>query len=172
MSKEEEEVLSPQQPKITEHLGLSATLFKEQDKRGTIILEFFSDYTIEGDWLGSYYSDPNKTKELDLKGEFKGYIIPDATRAGLDISNDPNKIYFLSYGTFVGVEYDNKGDRPRKVMGIIYVSGWLGPDYTIHQGQVVTTYNEKRFKLFTFSGKAEKLKSGTLRSLMKALQKK
>jgi hypothetical protein len=158
-----------QQPHISEGIGLTAPLFEDKNERGTITLIFRPDCTIKGSWQGRFFVDPNRNREFELAAcEIKGYLIPDETYVGVEKRNEPEKIYFLSKGFFVLVDYNGATNRTNKLSGFIFVSGWLLPDYTIQQGQVVMTSDEEHCKLFTFSGKAEK----TAEWLLKALQQK
>ena len=157
-----------EQPRITGSMVLSAQLLENQNERGTITLMFHPDCTIEGNWRGSYSIGPNKAREYELTVcKFEGYLVPDETRLDIEKRDDPAKIYFLSKGFFMLVEYDNKNHKVDKISGNIYVSGWLVPDYTIQQGRVIITSDKKHFKSFSFSGKAEKIDTKNLESLFK-----
>jgi hypothetical protein len=158
-----------EQPKITEPMVLSAQLLENQGERGTITLMFRPDYTIKGTWQGSYSVGPNKAREYELTiCKFEGYLVPDETHADLEKRDNPAKIYFLSKGFFMLVEYNNENRKVDKISGDIYVSGWLIPDYTIQQGRVIITSDKKHFKSFDFSGKAGKMGMKSLESLFKS----
>lgn len=158
-----------QQPQISEGIGLTAPLFEDENGRGTIALAFRPDCTIKGSWQGRFFVDPNRSREFELAAcKINGYLIPDETYVGVRNRSEPEKIYFLSKGNFILVDYNGALHRTTKLSGSIFVSGWLLPDYTIQQGQVIMTSDEKHCKLFTFSGKAEKVAAG----LLEALQQK
>lgn len=146
-----------QQPQITENMEISAQILEKQGDRGTIMLRFNPDYTIGGSWWGTFFADPNKSREFQLaECVIKGYFIPDETYAGVEKRTEPAKIYFLAKGFFMLVDYEKDG-RTIKLTGDIYLSGWLLPDYTIQQGQAIMTSDKKHFRSFDFTGKAEKM---------------
>jgi hypothetical protein len=161
-----------QQPKISEAIELTAPLFEDKNERGTITLMFRPDCTIKGGWQGKFFVDPNRSREFELAiCEIKGYLVPDETYAGVEKRSEPEKIYFLSRGSFILVDYNGATGLTNKLTGYIFVSGWILPDYTIQQGQAFMTSDEEHCKLFTFSGKAEKA-SRDMEQLLKALQNK
>ncbi len=161
-----------QQPQIAEIIGLRENLFEGQDERGTIVLMFYPDYTIKGTWQGTFFIDPNRSREFQLADcEIKGYLIPDETDVGVAKKTEPGKIYFLSKGFFMLVDYNSQTRKTNKLTGDLYVSGWLLPDLSIQQGQAVMTSDKEHFKLFDFSGKAEKMDIN-LELLFKGLQQK
>jgi hypothetical protein len=158
-----------QQPQISEDIGLTAPLFEDEKGRGTLTLVFRPDYTVKGSWQGKFFVDPNRSREFELAVcKIDGYLIPDETYVGVGKRSEPEKIYFLSKGNFILVDYNEELHRTTKLSGSIFVSGWLLPDYTIQQGQAIMTSDEEHFKLFTFSGKAE----NTMNRLLEALQRK
>ena len=96
-----------QQPQITETMEMSAQLLEKQNDRGEIILRFKPDYTVEGSWDGTFFIDPNKSREFQLADcVIKGYFIPDETYVGVEKKTEPDRIYFISKGFFILVDYD------------------------------------------------------------------
>ena len=155
-----------QQPQISEAIELTAPLFEDKNERGTITLMFYPDCTIKGSWGGKFFVDPNRTREFDLVScRIEGYLLPDETYVGVEKRDEPEKIYFLSRGLFMLVDYNGATYRTNKLSGLVFVSGWLLPDYTIQQGQVIMTSDKEHCKLFTFSGKAEKAAGWLLKTL-------
>ena len=162
-----------QQPKITEIMSIEAPLLEKQDERGMIILRFDPDYTIEGAWDGTFFADPNRSREFQLvECKIKGYLVPDETCLDVEKRNDPAKIYFLSKGFFILIDYDRQNRKTLKLTGDIYVSGWLLPDLSIQQGQAVMTSDKEHFRSFDFSGRAKKGGMESMESFLKALQQK
>lgn len=146
-----------EQPKITETMGLDTQLFENKNEKGTMTLVFYPNYTIKGGWEGSFFADPNRSREYQLiECKIKGYLVPDETYVNVEKKDEPGKIYFLSKGIFMMIEYNNESRKVDKISGDIYISGWLLSDYTIQQGQATITSDKEHFKSFGFSGKIEK----------------
>jgi hypothetical protein len=149
----------PIHPKITEKIGLKANLHKGNDERGFIGLVFDTNYTVEGNWAGEYSVGPNKAKEYQISlGKIRGSFVPYPDRINVKSPHKTDEIYFLAYGLYMLVEYNNaEGGKVRKVNGDIYITGWLAPDFTIQRGQAVITSDNKHYEAFDFEGKAEKI---------------
>ncbi|MGA2914455.1 MAG: hypothetical protein ABSE89_00300 [Sedimentisphaerales bacterium] len=156
----------PQQPQITEVMMLKTELFENKRGRGTIVLRFNPDLSIEGTWLDKFYIDPNKSREFELSDcSIKGFLIPDETYADIEKTNEPNNVYFLAKGRFLLVDYNYETNKTDKIEGYIYISGWLLPDWTIRDGQAIMTSDTERLRMFYFKAKAGKMSLNRLLGL-------
>ncbi len=162
----------PIHPKITEKIGLKANLHKGNDERGFISLVFDPNYAVQGNWAGEYSVGPNKAKEYQIAlGKIKGNFVPYPDRIKVKSPHKTDEIYFLAYGLYMLVEYNNaEGGKVRKVNGDIYITGWLAPDFTIQRGRVVITSDNKHYEAFDFEGKAEKFID--FKALIESMQQK
>ncbi len=161
--------LTSQQLEITESMGLGAEIYDGKDGKGVISLVFKTDYTVKCSWAGTFFVDADKEIEHQIAGsKIEGYLVPDETL--LDIENEYGHeyTYFLAEGSFMAIEYNKS--NVRRVSGFIYVSGWLAPDLTVEQGEVTITSDNKRFKQFTFSGKAGKIDMPNIEGLKEIWQ--
>jgi len=160
----------PIHPKITEKIGLKANLHRGNDERGFLTLVFDPNYTVQGNWAGEYSVGPNKAKEYQIAlGKIRGNFVPYPDRINVKSPHKTDEIYFLAYGLYMLVEYNNAdGGKVRKVNGDLYITGLLAPDFTIRRGQAVITSDNKHYEAFDFEGKAEK--SMDLEMLIKTLQ--
>lgn len=143
---EEERILSakklitmprPPKPQLDEAFKLTAAVTRQGDERGQIIIEFTDDCRVKTYWSCEY-------------AQAERYYAYTAESAGnIDVSKeymeneiaDASKLYFITKG-----EYEKtiqKLQTPPLPMdseeGTIYVTGWLGPDYSGHGKIIITT---------------------------------
>lgn len=146
--------LDSKQLQFKEPLMLTADLFEGQNNRGTIAMLIDPNGIVKGQWSGTFR--PSSTLEHEvIVCRFKGYLDPKEIPADSQQA-EPAKIYFLTKGTFLIVEYNYDNNRVRNVVGRIYVSGWLGSDHNV-KGKATITSDDKHFKSFEFSSQARLL---------------
>jgi hypothetical protein len=148
----------PIHPKIMEAMKVGTTLYEGDKERGQLALIIDPNYFINGTWGGEYSIGQNKAKEYQLVNcKMTGYFVPYPDKIKVKAQHKMDEIYFLAHGIYGMMEYDNAGGgKVKKLNGDIYISGWLAPDFTVSQGQVFLTSDDKHFKSLSYTGKAEK----------------
>ncbi|MEN6386332.1 MAG: hypothetical protein ABFD79_14195 [Phycisphaerales bacterium] len=162
----------PIHPQITETMKISSVLFEGESERGQLELIIDPNYDIMGNWNASYSIGQNKAKEYQVVNcKMTGHFVPYPDKIKVKAPHKNEEIYFLTCGMYTIVEYDNAGGgKVKKINGYIYVTGWLAPDFSVQRGQVFLTSDDKYFKNYIYTGKAEKYEP--LDGLFKALQSK
>ncbi len=143
---EEERILSaeklitlpkPPKPQLDESVKLTAAVTREGDERGQIIIEFAGAGSVTTYWSCEY---AQANRHYAYTAESAGNI--DVSKEYMDNEIlDASKLYFITKG-----EYEKtiqKLETPAGAMdsekGTIYVTGWLGVDYSGHGKITITT---------------------------------
>lgn len=136
-----------EQAEIKESLYFDLNAREGDQSRGEIRITIYQDGRVAGNWLGSYYE---KKINFDiLNGDFKGNI--DSSNIFVDENGVkfPSRLYFIAKGSFLIEENDLKNKLAHRG-GTIYVTGWLGSDYSIF-GKITITSDKKYYEVFDFS---------------------
>jgi hypothetical protein len=86
-------------------------------------------------------SEPNNVHCLIMAASFYGNVDPSKPFGSRDRSN----LYFITRGAFTMLETQQSTGRSRSIFGLIYVRGWLDPNYTA-VGEIIVTENKKSFE--------------------------
>jgi hypothetical protein len=144
--------------------------------RGTINFLIYPDGNVRGVWNGEYdrpadspdisesssrphpepnagskpeshsEGEPNDVHCLIMAASFNGNVDPSKPFVE-NGSRDRSNLYFITRGTFTMLETQQSTGRSRSIFGLIYVRGWLYPDYTA-VGEIIITENKKTFEAF------------------------
>ena len=125
----------PPKPSLNEPVSLTATVTRNGKYRGDITIEFNTIGEVTGTWLSSYEHIGDKyTFEADFAGNIdisKTYVV--------DGKTDKSKLYFITKGKYIQTVFNKKTENLSATEGIIYVAGWLRPDYSAAGRIVITT---------------------------------
>jgi len=125
----------PPKPELNEPFTLTAPVFIDDSKRGTVAL----DFTIAGEVSGSWhceYSHDNRDYAFDAA--FTGNI--DITKIySKGETTDESKLYFITKGNYTQTVYNVEAGSETSEQGLVYVTGWLGPDYSAEGLITITT---------------------------------
>jgi hypothetical protein len=135
------------QPKITETLRYKTTLYFDGSPRGELNFVIYPQGVVKGIWNGEY----------DRSGELHCIVLASSFSGNTDPSkpcieenrHNASKLYFLTSGTFTLLETGLSG-RNHGINGLVYVCGWLDPNYTA-TGEIYVTENKKSFDVFSWS---------------------
>jgi hypothetical protein len=125
----------PPKPELNKPLTVAARVRLDKSERGTVIL----DFTVAGEVTGAWhceYSHDNRNYTFDAA--FAGNI--DVTKTySKGKTADKSKLYFITKGAYSHVGYDVVAGTETFEQGLVYVTGWLGPDYSAEGLITITT---------------------------------
>jgi hypothetical protein len=139
---------SVDQPKMTETLRFKIPVFEDDLGRGQINFVLYPDGTIKGVWSGEYERGEDVYCTI-LAASFIGNIDP-AKPCIQNGRHDSSKLYFITSGSYSMLEKISSAGRERGINGLVYVRGWLDPNYTA-TGELFVTENRKAYDVFSFS---------------------
>jgi len=119
---------SAKQPNIRGTFRLEAEVRQEGKGRGTIQMLIKPDGTVEGTWLADYRTRAPKIDYTVINAKFKGNTDPSKIYKN-EYGEDPTKLYIITKGNFLILETNFETGKVRNLVGYIYVTGWIGPDY-------------------------------------------
>lgn len=90
--------------------------------------------------------EPDDIHCVIMAASFNGNVDPSKSFAK-NGSRERSNLYFIARGTFTMLETRQSNNRSQAVLGLIYVRGWLYPDYTA-VGEIIITENKRAFKTF------------------------
>ena len=139
---------SADQPKMTDTLRFKIPVYQDDFGRGQINFVLYSDGTIKGVWNGEYDRDEDAYCTI-LAASYSGNIDP--TKPCIQNGrHDSSKLYFITSGSYTMLEKISSVGRERGINGLIYVRGWLDPNYTA-TGELFVTENRRTYDVFSFS---------------------
>jgi hypothetical protein len=147
--KEAQERPSAKQPNIREAILLEAEVKEKGKNRGTIQMIIRPDGTIEGTWLADYRTRVPKIDYTVINAKFKGNTDPSKIYKN-ENGEDPTKLYIITKGNFLILETNFETGKARNLVGYIYVTGWIGPDYSAF-GQLHITSDKINQTIFQWS---------------------
>lgn len=108
------------------------------------------DGTVEGMWSADYgIRSPRKDCTV-MKANFTGNTDPSKIYTD-ENGEDPSKLFITTKGNFLILETDFETGKARKLVGYIYVTGWLAPDYTTF-GRLHLTTDKRTQTIFRWAG--------------------
>ena len=127
----------PPKPQLEEAVKLTAAVTRDGDERGRIIIEFADDGRVKTYWSCEY---AQAQRHYAYTAESAGNIDVSKEYMENEIA-DASKLYFITKGQYE--KTIQKLQTPPLPMdseaGTIYVTGWLGPDYSGHGKITITT---------------------------------
>jgi len=125
----------PPKPELNEPFTLTAPVFIDDSKRGTVAL----DFTVAGEVSGSWH--------CEYSHDNRDYAFDAAFTGNIDITNtyskgettDESKLYFITKGNYTQTVYNVEAGSETSEQGLVYVTGWLGPDYSAEGLITITT---------------------------------
>ncbi|MFH1371437.1 MAG: hypothetical protein ABII09_09165 [Planctomycetota bacterium] len=157
---EESRILSPdktphfsttdQQVQLTSVLRYRTQPEQDGWPRGIINLLVYPNGAIKGVWTGEY-DKSDEVHCLVMASSFSGNIDPSKPFIEDGVRN-PSKLYFITTGSFTMLETQLSSGKSRSIYGLVYVCGWLDPDYTA-LAELTITENKKTFETFPWAAR-------------------
>ena len=145
-----EQPTSEDQPKIREILEYSVNVQEQRNDRGLVNLTILPDGRVEGGWVAEYDTLSPRMNYTVVKAGFKGNTDPSKIYSDAD-GEDKSKLFFITKGNFLILETNFDNGIVRNVIGNIYVTGWINPDYSI-TGKITITSDKKSLQAFHWQG--------------------
>jgi hypothetical protein len=139
---------SADQPKIDDVLHFRATPYLDDFLRGKLMFLISPDGYVKGIWNGEY-DQAGDVHCIILAASFSGNIDPSKPCIEGN-THDASKLYFIAKGTFTLLENGPLQIGRPGVNGLIYVCGWLDPNYTA-TGELYLTEDKKSYEAFSWS---------------------
>ena len=152
----EERELSDEQPNITETIQFKAKLKQQSDERGQIYFLINPDGTVKGSWSADYDTISPRMHCIVMKGDFKGNTDPSKVYTDED-GEDPSKLYIITKGKFLMLETNFETSRVRKIIGNIYLVGWLSSDLSAF-GRLHISPDKKTQEIYEWEAMAERIR--------------
>ena len=140
---------SAKQPNIRGTFRLGAEVRQEGKDRGTIQMLINPDGTVEGTWRADYSTRAPRIDYTVMNAKFKGNTDPSKIYSD-ENGEDLSKLYIITKGNFLILETDFETGKVRNLVGYIYVTGWIGPDYKAF-GQLHITSDKINQTIFQWS---------------------
>jgi hypothetical protein len=139
---------SADQPKITEVLRYKAPAWEDDEARGVVNFIIYPEGAVKGVWSGEF-ENSGDAQCVVLASSYSGNIDP-AKPCIEEHRHDADKLYFITSGTFTMLETGNATGYNRGINGLVYVRGWLDPNY-LATGELFITRNKKSYEVFAWS---------------------
>lgn len=146
-----EQAPSEEQLDITEVIRLRAEVKQRAEPRGQLYLAIRPDGTVEGSW-GADYETISPRMNYVIRANFRGNTDPSKIYREEE-GEDLSKLFFITMGGFSQLETNFETNKVGHVKGNIYVTGWVGSDYTT-SGRVHLTTDKKTQRIYEWSAKA------------------
>jgi hypothetical protein len=125
----------PPKPELNKPLAVTARVRLDESERGTVIL----DFTVAGEVTGTWYCEySHDNRNYTFDAAFAGNIDVTKTYSKGKIT-DESKLYFITKGTYRQTGYDVVSGIETFEQGLVYVTGWLSPDYSAEGLITITT---------------------------------
>ena len=130
------------QPEIVGGLRYEAKLHRGEEEYGEIELRVRGDGTVEGKWNGEFrrgelekrYTTMGDKQRRHAANSFRGNIVK--TKIYRDEEGeDRSKLYFIASGGLLLEEFDYQMRDSHRIRGTVYVTGWMGSDYSVEGKQ-------------------------------------
>jgi hypothetical protein len=148
---------SAEQPDITGGVQIAAEVMEGRYRRGDIHLMIGADGFITGGWKADYGTVSPRIDYTVMMGDFEGNTDPSKIYSDEE-GEDPSLLFVICKGKFLILESNMETGKVRKVMGYIYVVGWIDPDLSAF-GRIHLTSDKKTQQIFDWEGKAGTLGS-------------
>lgn len=129
-------------PLLDNPVSLTAAVTRNDNLRGNINVEFNTIGEVAGKWNASYERDG---KEYTFDAKFTGNIDVSKTYSE-GKKTDKSRLYFITKGNYTQRVFNKKNKDLSTTQGIIYVAGWLRPDYSA-DGKLVITAQDKTWSV-------------------------
>ncbi len=134
----------PPKPELNKPLAVTARVRLNESERGTVTL----DFTVAGEVAGTWYCEySHDNRNYTFDAAFAGNI--DVTKIYSKGKNpdesspseglDESKLYLITKGTYRQTGYDIVAGTETFEQGLVYVTGWLSPDYSAEGLITITT---------------------------------
>ena len=133
------EMPKPPKPEIDKAFTLKPFVSREDEKRGTMTLNFSDNGEVKGSWKCSY---SHKDTHYTYDATFAGNIDVDIMYADNEGKEDKSQLYFITKGSYTKSTYNESTGNSTTENGIVYVTGYLKPDYTASGLLTITTDKE------------------------------
>ena len=125
----------PPKPALSEPFTLTAQVSIDKSDRGTATLEFAVSGEVRGAWYSEY---SNEDRDYIMEATFAGNIDTDKTYSEGE-TIDESKLYFITKGAYKQTAYNAEAGTKTLDEGLVYVTGWLGTDYSVSGLITITT---------------------------------
>jgi len=139
-----------EQAKIMGILEYSVNVKEERNDRGLISLMISPDGTVEGGWVAEYDTLSPRMNYTVVNAGFKGNTDPSKIYSDAE-GEDKSKLFFITKGNFLILETNFDNGKVKNVIGNIYVTGWINPDYSA-TGKITITSDKKSLQAFHWQG--------------------
>jgi hypothetical protein len=139
--------LSADQPKLTDILRYKTHVQLGDNPCGNLNFVVLPDGIIKGIWSGEYdeYDDVHC---IVLAASFVGNIDP--SKPCIEGNrHDASKLYFITAGTYTLLKEPSSG-AARGINGLVYVRGWLDPNYTAI-GELILTEDRREYETYSWT---------------------
>ena len=127
-------------PLLDNPVSITGQVTRNDSYRGEITIRFNTIGEVNGLWKSSYLHD---YEQYTFDAEFTGTIdVSKIYWAG--IKADESKLYFITKGKYTQTVFNKKTENISATEGVIYVAGWLNPDYSAN-GKIAITTEDKDF---------------------------
>ena len=122
-------------PSLDKPVSIKGQVTRGDSSRGNINVEFNTIGEVAGKWNASYQHD---NKEYTFDAKFTGNIDVSKTYSVKE-KTDKSRLYFITKGDYTQRVFNKENKDLSATEGIIYVAGWLNPDYSADGKLVITT---------------------------------
>ena len=129
-------------PSLDSPVSLRGEVTRQGDPRGIIDIEFNTIGEVTGKWDASYEHD---NKKYTFDAEFAGNIDVSRTYSA-GKKTDKSRLYFITKGNYTQRVFNEINKNLSATEGIVYVAGWLRPDYSA-DGKLVITAQDKTWSV-------------------------
>lgn len=131
----------PSSPKLEldESFVLEADVTRNNEDRGVINLEFMDNGKVNGSWYCSYSYDG---KHYTCEAAFSGNIDVEVTYKNDQGKKDKTQLYFITKGNYTKEAYTESTGNSSIENGIVYVTGFIKPNYSASGKLTITTDKE------------------------------
>ncbi len=130
-------ITMPRKPKpiIDKPIKLSCPVMREDKNRGTANIRIDLLGETHGDWSCEYQTDKEKHK---ISASFNGNIDVKKTYV-INQDEDKSKLFLIAKGGYAHDTINLQTNEKTTEKGVIYLLGWLNPDYSAFGTLTVTT---------------------------------
>lgn len=132
------EMPKPPKVEINDSFTLKSAVSREGAERGAMMLNFLDNGEVEGVWKCSY---SHEDRHYSYEAKFAGNIDVKVMYAD-DDGEDKSQLYFITKGSYTKETYTESTGMRSTEKGIVYVTGFIKPDY-IASGLLTITTDKK-----------------------------
>ena len=141
----------PPKPQLSKPIQIATDVLRETEPRGSVTLEFATSGEVSGNWYCSYW---HEQRQYSYTADFKGNIDIEDTYVDQNDKADKSQLFFITKGTFIKTIVNQSSGISSETEGDVYVTGWLGPDYSAH-GRITITTDETWSAVYTWNAEAK-----------------